>query len=187
MAMHCQKLFIFLLRDNVQNGINYVGTNWAFQIKSILESHGLGYVWHSQNLETVPFVFIKQRIIDNYYQRCYSEINNSPRLSSFCRFKHNFNQEQYLDVLPEKKYRIALCQFRILAHHLAVERSRYENIPRSERKCKVCNMNTTEKRVSFLLVCPVYKALRRKYFSSYFNHWPTLTKFDYLCPLNLRR
>ena len=127
------KIVYFMLKDDVQNGINYVGANFAFQIKSILESHGLGYVWHSQNLETIPFVFIKQRIIDNYYQRWYSEITNSPRLSSYCRFKHNFNQEQYLDVLHEKKYRIALCQFRISAHHLAVERGRYGNIPRSKR------------------------------------------------------
>ena len=107
------KIVYFMLKDDVQNGINYVGANWAFQIKSILESNGLGYVWHSQNLETFPFVFIKQRIIGIYYQRWYSEINNSPRLSSYCRFKDNFNQEQYLDVLHEKKYRIALCQFRI--------------------------------------------------------------------------
>ena len=53
-----QKIVYFMLRDDVQNGINYVGANRAFQMKSILESHGLGYEWRSQHLETVPFVLL---------------------------------------------------------------------------------------------------------------------------------
>ena len=86
--------------------------------------------------------------------------NNSPGLSVHCRFKHNVNQEKYLNVIQENKYRIALSQFRISAH-LQIERGRYENVPRTERKCKVCN------EYHFLLVCPAYKDLRRKYFSCY--------------------
>ena len=82
-------------------------------------TYGTAKIWKQFSL------IFKQRIIDKYYQRWYSEINNSPKLSSYCRFKHNFNQEQYLNVLHEKKYRIALCQFRISAHQLAVERDRY--------------------------------------------------------------
>ena len=65
-----------------ENSINYVGANWAFQIKSILETHGLGYLWYNQNTESVPFSLIKQRILDNYHQTWYADINNSHRLST---------------------------------------------------------------------------------------------------------
>ena len=61
-----QKIVYLMLKDDTENGVTYVGANWAFQIKSILESHGLGYIWQSQNIDTVPFAFIKQRIIDTY-------------------------------------------------------------------------------------------------------------------------
>ena len=181
------KIVYLMLRDDVEHGITYVGANWAFQVKSILESHGLGFIWQSQDIDTVPFSFIKQRIRDNYYQSWYAEINNSPRLSAYCRFKHNFNQEKYLDVIQENKYKIALSQFRISAHNLQIERGRYENVPRTERKCKVCNMNTIESEYHFLLVCPAYKHLRRKYFSCYYNHWPTITKFENLMSSESRK
>ena len=72
-----------MLRDDVEHGITYVGANWAFHIKSILESHGLGFIWKSQDIDTVPFSFIKQRIMDNYYQSWYAEINNSRRLFAY--------------------------------------------------------------------------------------------------------
>ena len=181
------KIVYLMLKDDTENGVTYVGANWAFQIKSILESHGLGYIWQSQNIDTVPFAFIKQRIMDTYYQRWYAEINNSPRLSAYCRFKHNLNIEKYLDVIQENKYKIALSQFRISAHPLEIERGRYENIPRTERKCKVCNMNSIESEYHFLLVCPAYKELRRKYFSSYYNHWPSITKLENLMSSESRK
>ena len=100
------KIVYLMLRDDVEHGITYVGANWAFQIKFILESHGLGFIWQSQDIDTVPFSFIKQRIMDNYYQSWYAEINNSQRLSAYCRFNHNFNQEKYLDVIQENNIKL---------------------------------------------------------------------------------
>ena len=181
------KIVYLMLRDDVEHGITYIGANWAFQIKFILESHGLGFIWQSQDIDTVPFSLIKQRIMDNYYQSWYAEINNSPRLSAYCCFKHNFNQEKYLDIIQENKYKIALSQFRISAHHLQIERGQYENVPHTERKCKVCNMNIIESKYHFLLVCPAYKDLRRKYFSCHYNHWPTITKFENLMSSESRK
>ena len=55
---------------------------------------------------------------------------------------------------------------------------RYESIPRNERICKYCNQNMTENEYHFLLVCPLYRELRHKYFKKYYCQWPTLNKFD---------
>ena len=90
-------------------------------------------------------------------------------------------------MIQGNKYKIALGQFRISAHHLEIERGRYENIPRTERKCKVCNMNSIESEYHFLLVCPAYKELRRNFFSSYYNHWPSITKFENLMSSESRK
>ena len=42
-----------MLRDDVEHVTAYLGANWAFQIKSILERHGLGFIWQSQDIDTV--------------------------------------------------------------------------------------------------------------------------------------
>ena len=155
------KIIYHMLKDDANDGLTYIGANWAYQIKSVLERHGFGYVWQSQNIDTVPFNVIKQRILDNYYQRWYAEINNSSRLSSYCRFKHTFNQEKYLDMIHEKKYKIVLSQFRISAHHLEIERGRYPipKVARKDRTCKVCKMNTVESEYHFYSYVPHIKSL----------------------------
>ena len=63
---------------------------------------------------------IKQRIFDSYKQSWYSSINNSNRLEMYSRYKHEFDLENYLDCLENKKFRIALTKFR-----LSSERGRY--------------------------------------------------------------
>ena len=46
----------------------------------------------------------------------------------YARYKHDFELLIYLDFLTEKKYKIALTQFRLSSHDLAVEHGRYEKI-----------------------------------------------------------
>ena len=91
-------------------------------------------------------------LYSHYKQTWYSNINNSTRLQSYSLIKHELNLETYLKVLSNKKYRIALCKFRLSAHNLNIEAGRYENIPRQNRKCIYCNMNQVEDEYHFLLV-----------------------------------
>ena len=146
----------------------------------MLQNLGLGDLWLNQQHCDIFLPEIKQRILDQYHQSWYSEINNSQRLASYSRVKHSFEQEIYLDILTEKKYKVALTKFRFSSHTLETETGRYHNIPRSERKCKFCPMNVIENEFHFLLACPLYNDLRRKYFKPYFCRWPTLHKFDRL-------
>ena len=41
-------------------------------------------------------------------------------------------------------------------------------------------MNVVETEYHFLLVCPLYRELRLKYFKQYLCHWPNIYKFDSL-------
>ena len=169
-----------MLKSDADRNINYHGKNWAYQIKSILQRHGLEYIWNQQSEIEIPFYTIKQRIIDMYCQKWYTEINNSSRLESYCLFKHDFKQEKYLDVILENKYKVALSRFRTSSHDLRIETGRYDDIDREQRRCKSCNMVKIEDEFHFLLVCPKYRELRSKYFKRYFCHWPTINKFETL-------
>lgn len=175
-----------MLRHDADNNITYNNLNWALHIKTILETLGLSNFWISQdiliNQENCYSILsvIKQRIFDQYKQIWYSDINNSQRLISYSRFKHTFELEAYLDNIKNRKFKIALCRFRLSSHKLEIERGRYHNIPRSERICKFCTQNVVENEYHFLLTCPLYTHLRKQYLKQYYYRWPTLNKFDKL-------
>lgn len=167
-----------MLKNDADNNVSYGGHNWAFQIKRMLGELGLSYIWLQQTEITIPVNLIHQRILDSYHQSWYASINNSNRLQMYSRYKHMFQFEKYLDFITEKKFKIALTKFRLSSHDLAIERGRYENISRNERICRNCHLNTVENEYHFLLVCPLYRDLRQKYFKNYYCHWPTLNKYD---------
>lgn len=168
------------LNDDVDSGNSYNGTNWASYIKTLLHNLGLTYIWLQQTEIDIPLSLIKQRIFDHYYQTWYVDINNSNRLQTYARYKHEFNCENYLQFIANKKYKVAFTRFRLSSHDLQIGRGRYENIAQAERICKYCNMSQVENEYHFLLVCPLYTELRRKFFKPYFCHWPNLNKFDNL-------
>ena len=174
-----RKIYLMLKRD-ADNGISYNGLNWAFHIKTILESLGLSFVWLQQTDINISFDLIKQRILDNYRQNWYSNINNSNRLLMYAHYKHEFTFENYLDFITDKKLRISYTRFRLSSHDLAVERGRYDNTPRTERLCLYCNLGMIENEYHFLLVCPLYRDIRKKYLKHYYCQWPTINKFENL-------
>ena len=176
-----------MLKEDADSGNTYNGSNLASHIKSMLNNLGFSYIWLHQTDITIPLNAIKQRIYDSYSQSWYAEINNSNRLITYARYKHEFAFESYLEFITEKKYKIVLTRFRLSSHELHIERGRYENVPRDERICKCCNMSQIESEYHFLLVCPLYTELRRKFFKPYFCHWPNLNKFDQLMLSNSKQ
>ena len=122
------KIIYSMLKTDLDNNIIYNGSNWAFQIKNILDDLGFSNIWIYQNDIDIPFNLIKQRLLDTYKQSWYSTINNSYRLETYARCKHEFEIEKYLDFIKEKKFKFALTQFRLSSHNLAIERGRFENI-----------------------------------------------------------
>lgn len=167
-----------LLKSDADAGRTYGNKNWAYSIRETLASHGLMYIWENQFDTEIPLNIIKQRLIDTYLQKWYTEINNSNRLQTYCIFKHSFELENYLDIIRENKYRVTLSRFRTSSHNLNIETGRYENLPREQRICKSCNMKKVETEYHFLLVCPRYRELRIKFFKPYYCHWPNLFKFE---------
>ena len=154
-----------MLKTYADNNVTYSKNNWALQIKIMLQNLGLGELWTNQEHCDIFLPEIKQRILDQYYQSWYSEINNSQRLASYSRIKHSFESEPYLDDTSERKYRIALSKFRLSSHNLEIEVGRYNNVPRSDKICRFCQMKVIENELHFLLTCPLYTNLRKKNFN----------------------
>ena len=92
-----------MLKSNLENGSHCDKTNWAYQIKNILQECGLFYIWQNQSNMPFNLSIIRQRILDIFYQSWYSYINNSSRLETYNLIKHTFKTEEYLDFVKEKK------------------------------------------------------------------------------------
>ena len=169
-----------MLTTDVENDITYNGLNKAFQIKCILDKLGLSNLWNTPLNTQISYHLIKQRLLDQYNQTLTSDINNSNRLRLYKRFKENNEYEKYLDVIKNRKMQRTLSRFRMSSHDLTIEIGRHIGSERHERLCKKCNMNLIEDEYHFLLVCPHYTNIRRKYLPRYYCRWPNLHKFSTL-------
>ena len=69
-----------MLKKDADSIFSYNKLNWAHHVKKLLQSLGFNNLLINQEIETINFQLIKQRIYDQYYQSWYSNINNSPRL-----------------------------------------------------------------------------------------------------------
>ena len=56
-------------------------------------------------------------------------------------------------------------KLRISSHKLKIETGRYDNIPRDDRLCNLCNCNRTEDETHFLLDCPSFSSIRDMFLS----------------------
>jgi hypothetical protein len=52
------------------------------------------------------------------------------------------------------------------SHNLAIDSGRHQNIARTHRYCKLCNLDI-EDEFHFILKCPWFSELRRKYIKGY--------------------
>ena len=80
----------------------------------------------------------------------------------------------------DRKYKVALCRFRISAHSLNIETGRHQHIPRENRLFKNCRMSVLENEYHFAFICPKFKELRMKFLKPYYCHWPNYFKLENL-------
>ena len=70
--------------------------------------------------------------------------------------------EQYFDILDETNF-LTLCKFRTTNHNLPIEHGRWNNIPRENRKCNLCNLEEIGDEFHYILNCPYFKQYRDIY------------------------
>ena len=63
----------------------------------------------------------------------------------------------------DRKYKIALCRFRLSSHSLNIEAGIHQNVPRENRLGTNCRMNVVQNEYHFWLVCTKLRDLGRKF------------------------
>lgn len=114
---------------------------------------------------------------DVFTQDWHSRLENSTRARCYLTLA-DFKYQKYLDVLNIMKYRKSLIRLRLSSHRLEVEVGRWakpNKIPYQNRKCKICNV--LEDEFHFLLECPLYADLRKRYINKFFWTRPNMLKF----------
>ena len=112
------------------------------------------------------------------FKQCwYNGIANSRSLSMYKNFKQTYEFEHYLNVLPSK-LRIPLSRLGLSAHQLRIETGRYaqNRVARALRLCTPCNKSDIEDEFHFVLLCPSYNQIRRKYIRPYYYQRPSVHK-----------
>jgi hypothetical protein len=138
--------------------------DWLKYVKTSLDNLGLNYLWLTQSVSNTNWLktTIKQRISDQFYQNWHSSVSNSPKSLFYRIVKHNLNLENYLVLLP-KRLSIPITKLRLGNHQLPIEKGRWENRSREERKCTHCYQNELGDEYHYLFICPFFADTRKKY------------------------
>ena len=88
--------------------------------------------------------------------------------------KEKFEFEQYLN-MPNKMFRIAITKVRMSSHIFLIERGRWANINREDRKCTECRCIEDEYHV--LIECPRYREERKGCLSHALKTRPSMFEF----------
>ena len=162
------------------NDCNNGKTNWVTNVKNLLNQNGFNYVWNNPKSVNVK-VFIpifKQKIIDTFVQNWHVDKESNNVLDLYTNVKHNFAYEMYLDILPSN-LRFFISKIRMSSHPLLIHTGRFGNnrLPRNERYCNYCNLHDLEDEYHFIIICPCYEELRKKYIKPYYYVRPSVHKF----------
>ena len=57
-----------------------------------------------------------------------------------------------------------LVKLRLSSHKLKIKTGRYDNIPRDEMLCSLCDCNRIDDETHFLLDCPSFSSIREMFF-----------------------
>ena len=125
---------------------------WINYVKSIFDNAGLSYIWLQQMYIEPEYLkhILKLNLRDIFIQNWFSQIENSSRGEFYGIFKREFKLESYLLNLSPYE-REVLTKFRCCNLKLPIETGRWENIPRENRLCQLCNLQNIEMNIIIYL------------------------------------
>ena len=129
---------------------NKMGTQLFSSVSICSNFPNVNYYTLNENNIKQYIGLMKKKYISYWHQT----LQHSQKLSFYYTIKKTFGLSAYLDLTRKNASRKALVKLRISSHKLLIETGRYDNIPRNERACNVCNRKTIEDEIHFLLDCP---------------------------------
>ena len=165
---------------------------WATNIKDLLFRYGFGYAWVAQEVgnENIFLSLFCQRVKDIFTQKCFSDIDSTPKAHHYKYFKSNLAPEYYLSLDISYVYKKMLSNFRCSNHDLMIEKGRHLGIDRQLRICPLCkqkkNLNIIEDEFHFFFECMEYENLRLLYFNKNWLRNKNRNKFHRILELKDR-
>ena len=110
------------------------------------------------------FNSFRLRIEDNFRQEWYNDISENKKLET----KSLLEPETHLTTINSFFLIRELSKFRISHHNLMIEEGRQKGIPSDVRICKSCDLGCVEDEYHFVIICPAYENLRKKFIPNRF-------------------
>ena len=126
------------------------------------------YDLHDFNISTLDNHMIKRHLDTmktRYIDHWRHTLQHSKKLEFYSSFKNNFAPSIYLDITRKNCNRKTLVKLRIGNHKLGIETGRYDNNPRCERLCSLCDINEIEDEIHFLFRCSKYSTIRNAFYN----------------------
>ena len=152
-------------------------SRWLTFIKNIFDNCGLTNVWSSQNYFSSEWIekCVKLRLLDQFKQEWASEIFNSPKTLCYRIFKTDFCYEKYLSILPPHLM-YYICKFRCSSHRLPIESGRWNNTPRNDRLCTLCDLQEIGDEFHYIFTCKNLQVERKNLLPEYCHKYPNILK-----------
>ena len=168
------KMYAFLLKRDFA---------WNKYIKNILDECGLSYLWTTDEIVNINWIKcnVKRILMDQNAQNWKNMMDSSAKGLNYRIFKENIELEEYLKILPKKSASI-LVKFRANNFKLPIETGRWQNIPREQRKCHICQTNQIGDEYHYIFECSnseVVKA-RKNFILTEYTKRPSTIKFKQL-------
>jgi hypothetical protein len=143
---------------------------WDYHLRRNNWSHGMRRLYRELEVEHVfndLLLYSKERawatLHANHCSKWSTLLQKTPKLRTYCLFKHIYCIEPYVSSRLSRKLRSTLARFRTGILPLEIETGRWRGIPECQRICKLCNTQSVESEMHFLLHCPTYDHLRIDY------------------------
>ena len=146
--------------------------SWAGSVKTLLTYYGFAHVWDNQgtlNVRKFSRAF-KLKVQESYRRHWKNTLAASNKLSTYRKFKNNFEFEEYLNIIKKQNLRSNLTKFRLSNHPFKIETGRYHKpkIERSNRVCWLCAPNflpslPVEDEHHIIYECNFFTSLRNKF------------------------
>jgi hypothetical protein len=151
---------------------------WTAKVSKILCSYGFSSVWYQGNVgnQSIFIAEFKQRVRDIGKQNVVEKLRNTPSLTYYKLIDRTYEIEKYLNKIDKTITRIMLTRLRLQGLPLLVHTGKMNKIPRSDRKCIICNSGYVEDEYHFVLVCHIYMDLRQRYLGGYYCIYPEVYK-----------
>lgn len=153
--------------------------NWISFIKKIFDECGMSNIWYSQTVDKWVVKNIEQNLIDQFMQNCLADIYASPKGLCYRIFKKHVAFEHYFSKLSLNNL-YTLCRFRCGNHRLPIETGRWQNVPRSDRVCHLCDSNDIGDEYHYIMSCSALSEERKRLLPYFCNYYPNTYKFEQL-------